>query len=240
MSPTDTPVILPVATSRKACLLRLITRRERWGLSWRGWVLLIFLLVGVGVTLVLNVFPFLAVTQRGDSEFLVSEGWLPDYAVQRVAAEFRTGGYKKVFATGGPISGMGGYTNDYNTAASVGAGRLRNAGVPPEVVQMVPSRVLRRDRTYTSAVALRDWLRANKVHVERINVVTEAPHARRTQLLFQRAFGSEVRVGVIAIQNPDYDPKRWWRCSEGVRDVIGEALAWIYAEFFFRPAADEK
>ena len=217
----------------------LFTRRERWGLSWRGWLLLILFLVGVGVTSVLTVYPFLAVMHREDSEFLVSEGWLPDYAVQRVVAEFRAGGYKKIFATGGPISGMGGYTNDYSTAASVGAGRLRNAGVPPELVQMVPSRVLRRDRTYTSAVALRDWFRANGVPVERLNVATEAPHARRTQLLFQRAFGRDVRVGVIAIQNPDYDPKRWWRYSEGVREVIGEALAWIYAEFFFRPAADE-
>jgi uncharacterized SAM-binding protein YcdF (DUF218 family) len=217
----------------------MLTRRERWGLSWRGWVAVILFCFAFAALAIFRVFPFLAVSDRQPTDILVSEGWLPDYAVQRVAAEFRTGGYARVFATGGPISGMGGYTNDYNTAASVGAGRLRAAGVPSEVVQMVPSRVLRRDRTYSSALALRSWFRANNVRAERINVATEAPHARRTQLLFQLAFGKDTRVGVIPIQNPDYDPKRWWRYSEGVRDVIGEALALIYAEFLFVPEADE-
>jgi uncharacterized SAM-binding protein YcdF (DUF218 family) len=218
----------------------MFTRRERWGFSLRGWLLLSLGFGGLGMMAILRLFPFLAVSDREHTDILVSEGWLPDYAVERVAAEFRSGRYTRVLATGGPISGMGRYTNDYNTAASVGAGRLRAAGVPPEVVQIVPSRVLRRDRTYAAAVALRDWFRANNVPVTRINVATEAPHARRTQLLFQRAFGREVRVGVIAIQNPDYDPEHWWRYSEGVREVIGETLAWVYAEFFFHPATDEK
>ena len=105
---------------------------------------------------------------------------------------------------------------------------------------MVPSRVVSRDRTYGSAVALRDWFLANDVHVGRINVVTEAPHARRTQLLFQRAFGNQIQVGVIGIQNPDYDPRHWWRYSEGVRDVVGEAVALVYAEFFFYAGPDGK
>jgi hypothetical protein len=56
---------------------------------------------------------------------------------------------------------MGGYTNDYNTLASVAAARLRAAGLSPEVVRVVPSRVTERDRTYAAAVALRDWLRGH-------------------------------------------------------------------------------
>jgi uncharacterized SAM-binding protein YcdF (DUF218 family) len=182
-----------------------------------------------------GIFPFLAVNERRNSDILVVEGWIPDYAIQEAAREFAAGGYKQVFTSGGPISGMGGYTNDYNTSASLGAGRLRAAGIPTELVRMVPSRVTDRDRTYASAVAVRDWFHGHGIHAATINVVTEAPHARRTQMLFQRAFGSELHVGVIAIQNPDYDPKRWWRYSEGVRDVVGEALGFVYAKLFFHP-----
>jgi len=72
--------------------------------------------------------------------------------------------------------------------------------------------------------------------VHSINVLTEDAHARRTRLLYQKAFGKNVAVGVIAISNPDYDPKDWWRYSEGVREVIGESIAYIYAQFFFYPS----
>jgi hypothetical protein len=66
-------------------------------------------------------------------------------------------------------------------------------------------------------------------------VVKEDAHARRTRLLFPKALGPDVEVGIIAVQTPDYDPKRWWRYSEGVRDVIGESIAYVYARFFFWP-----
>ena len=65
-----------------------------------------------------------------------------------------------------------------------------------------------------------------------INVLTEGAHARRTRLLYQKAFGKNVAVGVVAISNPNYDPTQWWRYSDGVREVIGESIAYVYARFF--------
>jgi hypothetical protein len=100
---------------------------------------------------------------------------------------------------------------------------------------MVASHVIGRDRTYYSAVALRDWFHKHNMNVQSFNIVAESTHARRTWLLFQEAFGDEVKVGVIAIQNPDYDPKLWWRSSDGFRDVIGEGIAYFYAKFLFHP-----
>jgi uncharacterized SAM-binding protein YcdF (DUF218 family) len=131
---------------------------------------------------------------------------------------------------------MGGYTNDYNTSASVGAGRLKSAGLSPEFVQMVPSRINDRDRTYSAALALRNWFREHHAGVRSINVVTEDVHARRSRLLFQKAFGPGVNVGIISIPNPDYDSTHWWRYSEGVKEIISEGAAYIYARLFFYPA----
>ena len=54
---------------------------------------------------------------------------------------------------------------------------------------------------------------------------------RRTRMLFQEAFGSDATVGVISLKDPDYNAARWWRYSEGVREVLGESIAWCYAEF---------
>jgi len=75
--------------------------------------------------------------------------------------------------------------------------------------------------------------------VHSINILTEDAHARRTLLLYQKAFGKNVAVGVISVSNPNYDPTRWWRYSDGVREVIGESIAYIYARFFFWPGAAE-
>ena len=61
---------------------------------------------------------------------------------------FETDRYERVFTTGGPVAGTGGYINDYNTSASVGADLLTKNGLSEESVQMVPSRVMDRDRTY--------------------------------------------------------------------------------------------
>jgi uncharacterized SAM-binding protein YcdF (DUF218 family) len=136
--------------------------------------------------------------------------------------------------------GSGGYINDFNTSASVGAELLVKHGLPKELVQMVPSRVSGRDRTYNSALALREYFQTNGMAVKNFNLMTEDVHARRSRLLFQRAFGAGVAVGIIAAPDPDYDPARWWRYSEGVREILGESIAWFYAVFLFHPEAPQK
>jgi len=219
----------------KKKLFGLITRRERWGLSKRGWIFLVALTLFCALAWVWNVQHFLAQTKRMDTKVLVVEGWIRQFALKAAVLEIQSGRYQKVYTTGGPITGSDGATNDFNTAASVGADWLVKAGVPADMVQMVPSHVAGRDRTYSSARALREWFRTNNVTVASVNVLTEDVHSRRTRILFQEAFGKTAEIGVIAVPNPDYDPKHWWRYSEGVREVLGESIAYLYANFLFHP-----
>jgi len=223
---------------RRACL-GLFNRKERWSLSLRGWVTVSSVFVIVVVAFFLCIHPFLAVTERVPTDILVVEGWIPDSTIWAAAAEFTNGNYRQAFTTGGPVHGTGAYSNDYSTSASVGAGRLKATGVRADLVQMVPSRVRDRDRTYGAAVALRKWLRAHNQQVTRINVLTEGVHARRSRLLFQKAFGKEVAVGIIAVPNPDYDATHWWRYSEGIKEIISEGVAYLYARFLFSPEPSE-
>lgn len=194
----------------------------------------------MGLLLTLTVgrwlYPFLAVTAPVKTDILVMEGWVHFSAVKVTADIAAKDAYRRVFSTGGPIQGSGGYTNDYNTSANVGAGRLRSEGVPVDRVQSVPSRVADKDRTYFSAVALREWMKTNEPSVRAINIVTEDVHARRTRLLFEKALGDQFQVGIIAVRSPDYDPSHWWRYSEGVREVIGETIAYLYARLIFQPS----
>jgi uncharacterized SAM-binding protein YcdF (DUF218 family) len=225
----------PLSAESRRWLGGLVTRRERWGLSARGWLAVLTLVVTAGAVFLFGVHPFFAITTRVETRLLAVEGWVDLYAIKVAAEEFRGGRYERVFTTGGPLPGLGGYTNDDSTSASLGAGRLRQVGLPPEVVQMVPSRVLARDRTYSSALALKAWCVENKIPLTRINVLTADVHARRTRLLFEKALGPGVEVGIIAVPHPDYDARRWWAYSQGVRVVLGECIAYVYARVFFHP-----
>ena len=226
---------LAQAAPRRA-LLGLFDRKERWSLSWRGRLILVSALLLGGILVFNSVYPFLAITHRVNAKVLVVEGWMGEYAIRAAVRESQSNHYERIFTTGGPVEGTGGYINDFYTFASIGADLLKNDGVPSELVQMVPSRVMDRDRTYYSAVALRDWLRAHNMAVPRIDVVTEDVHARRTRLLFEKALGKNVAVGIIAVPNPDYNWRRWWWYSEGVKGVGSEAIAYAYAKLFFYPS----
>jgi uncharacterized SAM-binding protein YcdF (DUF218 family) len=225
----------PASNHPRKKFLGLFTKKERWGLSWRGG-----LVAGAGLLasvcwLMLEIHPFLAVTDRVDANYLVVEGWVHEFAARGAADEFRAGKYEKVFITGAPVEGSGEYGSDSDTEAYVGAGLLKRAGIPEDFLQRVPRRQVDRDRTYGSALALKAWFDEHGLKVHAINIVTEATHARRTRLLFQEALGPDVKVGIIAAPNPGYEAGHWWRYSEGVREVLGESIAWFYAAVIFHP-----
>src|SRR6266550_9500384 len=208
-SVSSSSIPLAHATPARA-MWGLFDRKERWSLSWRGRLIVTSALLLVSVLLLKGIYPFLAITQRVDANTLVVEGWINEYAIRAAVKEFQDHRYQRVVTTGGPVEGTGGYTNDFMTSASVGADLLKKSGVPEQSLQMVPSRVMDRDRTYGSAVALRNWFRDHNMAVSGINVVTEDVHARRTRLLFQKALGKNVRVGIIAVANADYPANAWW------------------------------
>jgi uncharacterized SAM-binding protein YcdF (DUF218 family) len=235
MSSEQAPKSHPIHTPQK--LWGTFVRKERWGLSWRGWLIVLAGVILAFSAFLLRVYPFLATTHRIDADILVVEGWIHEYAIRAAGDEFRSGAYRRVFTTGGPVVGTGHYINDFQTSAKVGADLLRKAGVPDESLQVVPSRTMDWDRTYSSAIALRDWIQQHEPSVRRINVVTEDTHARRTRLLFQKALGKNVQVGIIAVPNPDYPANRWWRYSEGLKDVVSESAAYLHARLLCLPLA---
>jgi glycosyltransferase involved in cell wall biosynthesis len=241
--PAVTPEYEINADARNLCRrvwCGMFERKERWGLSGRGWLILLIAIAVLGRVWMLNVHAFLAPTRRVDTKILVVEGWVHDYVLRAAMTEFQNGHYEKIYTTGGPIIGSDGAINDFNTSASVGAELLVKFGMRPDQVQMVPSHVSGRDRTYNSALALKSWFAEHHQPLDCINLLTEDAHARRSHLLFAEAIGADVDVGIIAIPDPDYQPNRWWHYSEGVREILGESISYLYARFLFYPEPPPK
>ena len=82
---------------------------------------------------------------------------------------------------------------------------------------------------------MKKWLLDSDLKVKSIDVLSLGPHARRSWVLFKKAFGNDIDIGVISVVNMSYDPKRWWKYSSGVRSIINEAIAYVYVCLFFYP-----
>jgi uncharacterized SAM-binding protein YcdF (DUF218 family) len=212
----------------------LLHRRQCLVPTWRGWLVLALSVGAVTLLGLLEIGPFLAVTESVPGGVLVVEGWVPDYIYEKAIAEFRQHHYEKLFVTGIPLH-QGEPLSEYKNYAHIGAAVLVKLGMSTNDVQAVPTGRTRRDRTYAMALSLKHWLREHEMPVTKVNLITGGPHARRSRLMFAKALGKGVRVGVISIPADDYDEQHWWHSSQGVRNIIGETLAYTYARLLFYP-----
>jgi hypothetical protein len=213
---------------RRVCLLP----------TWRGWLLLLLAGLLLATCAVKKAQSFLAVTDPVTGGALVVEGWAPDYALEEAVTEFRQHHYTKLYVIGVPLE-HGAPLSEYKTYAELGAATLLKLGLDRDNVQAVPTPVVRQDRTYASALALKQWLQQHNVMPAELNLISLGAHARRSRLLFEKAFGRDARVGIIALENQDYDPEHWWKSSQGVRTVTDELIAYGYARLLFHPAGKQ-
>ena len=222
--------------SNNICL-GLLRRRQCLVPTLRGWSLVALSVAALALVALLGIGPFLAVTDSVPGGVLVVEGWVPDYMLEAAIAEFKRDHYAKLFVTGIPLE-QGAPLSEYKNYANIGAATLVKLGMRTNDVQAVPTGATRRDRTYATALSLKHWLREHIMAPEKVNLMTGGPHARRSRLMFEKALGKGVTVGVIAIPANDYDERQWWHSSQGVRTIIDEALAYAYARLLFYPPAE--
>ncbi|MEA3475282.1 MAG: ElyC/SanA/YdcF family protein, partial [Candidatus Cloacimonadota bacterium] len=165
---------------------------------------------------------------------LVVEGWLPDYALKQAIDEFNSKGYKLLITTGGPL--LKGYPlSEYKTEAELAESIIKIIGFTKEKIIAVPAHYTIKDRTYTSACALKKWVEDSNQNIKTINLFSLGTHSRRSWILFKKALGDSIKVGIISADDFSYDPEHWWKSSDGVRTVLSEMIAYIYARFFFHP-----
>ena len=187
------------------------------------------------VVVVLIIHPFLAPIKPVEGSVLVVVGQSPDYSLKEIKDRYEEGHYKllvtvgRKYTTGHPMA-------QYKSEAGWTASRLNAQGVLlGKIIPVVITIYHMKDRTYHKALAVKKRLDKVGFAQASIDVVSSGVHARRTWLLFEKAFPS-VDAGIISITPNSYDTSRWWLFSEGVRNVISELLAYLYARFIFSPS----
>ena len=215
----------------------LFRRREVVLPTLWGWLLVLGLL-GAATTLVARQLgAWLAVVEpvtgaNGDpAALLVVEGWLGERELDDAAAYARRRGYQRVVTSGGPIDSFSTFASFAERAAQ----RLRER-LPGLRIDAAPTPRTAQDRSYASAVWVRDWAQQHAVPIETIDVYSLGAHARRSRVVYRMAFGEKTRVGVIAGMPHDSDVVRWWTTSEAAKAVLGESLSLVWTQCCFWPA----
>ncbi len=220
----------------------LLRRHQVWLPTPLGWLLLAVVAAGIGWLVAQRAYAWLALEQpaRGPdgrgAKLLVVEGWLSPYELDDAARVFRAGRYEQIVTTGGP-------SDDWpesavpTTFASRAADYLVRHGVPPERIVALAAPETRVDRTYVSAVQVREWNRRQPRPVVALDVFTGGTHARRSRRLYRMAFGPPVEIGARTARPRDVDPARWWASSAGAKNVVAESLAMSWTVCCFWPSS---
>ena len=210
----------------------LVRRREVWLPTLWGWAAILALAALCGGLVARHLYGFLATKAPVGAQVLVVEGWLGPEELDEAVTAFRSGRYQRVVTTGGPVYhwAAGGAT-----FADQAATYLKQHGLPAALVTAVPAARTEQDRTYQSALAVREWARRTGAGLTAIDVMSDSTHARRSRLLYQMAFGEQTKVGVLATRAYEYDASAWWRSSAGAKRVIEEAVGFAWVACCFHP-----
>ena len=212
----------------------LFRRRQVWRPTVWGWLALVLAGAAAAVLAAWQLHPFLAQNEPVGARVLVVEGWLEPESFDQAIAAFRAQGYERIVTTGGPVASWP-VPHTQTSYAELAAEYLRQHGIAAAQVTAVPAPETAEYHTYLSAIMVRRWVRQSAPAVDSLDVFSSGTHARRSRLLYEIAFGSQVRIGVLAARSSDYDPASWWRTPTGVRDVLTQAAGLAWVTCCFRP-----
>jgi hypothetical protein len=210
--------------------MRLIERKEIWLPTAEGWLIAVIFFFALISLVITQIHGFLAPNAPIKAEVLVVEGWMQDYGIKSAMTEFEKGGYQKLIISGLPLE-KGYYLSHYKTTGELSAATLIKLGFDPDKLVTITGEKVIRNRTASSAQAIRQWIAQSDLNIKSINLYSHDVHARRSWLIYKQALAPKIQVGIIAVKPLEYDPNRWWMSSSGVRPIISEMIAYLYARF---------
>src|SRR5271166_5355862 len=200
----------------------------------RGWILLgsfcvlLPLIPGV-IWLWRSGESYFSLTRRLPADVLVVEGWLGYYGYDSILAaakEFEQGDYKYIVTTGGLTEKQ--MVQGARNYAEMAKQALVRFGIPQDRILAAPTEGIEHERTYKSAVAAWNALRDKGIRPTAFNVFTLGPHARRSQLVYEKVFWPDSQVGVVAWAPSGYQTEPWWRSQSRTKCLLKETVGYPF------------
>lgn len=121
--------------------------------------------------------------------------------------------------------------NNFDSNAEIARNKLIAFGVDSSIVIAVPANKVTINRTLTSALAFRDWLKTTDINVTGINIISQGVHSRRTWLTYKKIIGKSYDIGIISLPEAEtLNSKR-----PGVFEILYEIIGLIYYSIILIP-----
>lgn len=199
--------------------------RSIWWPTALGWITLATLLIVPVFLWCFCAEAFLTRTTPKPAEALILEGWIGSEGIRAAKEEFERGGYRYLVTAGNLTeSRWGGQRWNYAIEAQ---GLLIRLGVPSDRVVAAPAPEVHAQRTFSSALAVRQVLDQRGLRFSTANVFTLGVHARRSRLVFAKVL-PDTQVGAISWRPSAYSPEPWWHSSERAEDLIKETVGYLF------------
>jgi hypothetical protein len=207
--------------------LDLLRRRNIWWPTWKGALLLLVVFVTPVAVWAWCGEAYLTRTERVAADTLIIESWIQADGLHAAAAEYRSGQYRHLVITGGLTGSKGALRR--RSYAELALRELADAGVQREMILVAPIDDVDSQRTFAMATGVKRALASRNLHPPAVNVFTAGAHARRSQIVYQKAFGPEVKVGVISWSAaPRTGGRPWWTSSERTLELFKETIGYTY------------
>jgi hypothetical protein len=166
-----------------------------------------------------------------EAEVLLVEGWVDIYTLKFVKNEFSKGSYKYILISGmegEPASGRNIVENTDSNASYI-AQKLINRGIDSSEVKVAACHSTSIHRTFSMALAVRDWLNLNDPSIRRVNICTEYSHGRKTWSAYKRVLGDKITAGIFTFPKEQTPISQWFFKRVGFRHQMYSLLGYIYA-----------
>lgn len=117
--------------------------------------------------------------------------------------------------------------NNFTSHAELARNYLLSLGLDSSNLLAISGKRVRIDRTLSSVLAFRDWLKTSNIEIKGINIVTRGTHARRTLMTYNKILNEKYNIGIISV--PDYEDShsRKHKVLKTLRETIGLVYYWF-------------
>ena len=117
--------------------------------------------------------------------------------------------------------------NNYDSNAGLAKSRLISMGIDSsQIIATAGERVII-NRTLTSALAFRDWIKTTNINVKGINIISLGAHTRRTWMIYNKILDKKYQIGIISIPDYNYNHSRLYKLIKTFREILGIIYYWF-------------
>jgi superfamily II DNA/RNA helicase len=125
------------------------------------------------------------------------------------------------------LNGKRRIVNNFNSVAELARNRLLAMGIDSGKVTAVPGANVKINRTLTSALAFRDWLKKTNIDIKGINIISLGTHTRRTWMIYNKILNEKYPIGIISLPDYNYNHSKIYKLFKTIRETLGIIYYWI-------------